>query len=41
MITGGEGNLKSSKVHETDFREVCNELVVLIEFSLSFIESNA
>ena len=38
---GNGGNLKASKVTEALFREACNELVVLAELSLSFIESTA
>ena len=38
---GNEGNLKPSKVSETVFKVACNELVVLGELPLSFIESAA
>ncbi|XP_056864475.1 uncharacterized protein LOC130511477 isoform X2 [Raphanus sativus] len=36
-----EGNLKPSKVYETVFKEACNELMVIGELPLSFIESTA
>ena len=36
---GNGGNLKASKVTEALFREACNELVVVAELPLSFIES--
>lgn len=36
-----DGNLKSSKVAEAVFREASNELIVLAELPLSFIESTA
>ena len=36
-----EGNLKSSKVPEPVFREASNELIVLAELPLSFVESTA
>lgn len=36
-----EGNLKSSKVPEAVFREASNELIVLAELPLSFVESMA
>ena len=38
---GNEGILKPSKVSETVFKVACNELVVLGELLLSFIESAA
>lgn len=38
---GKEGNLKLSRVSETVFKEACNELVVLAELPLAFIESKA
>lgn len=36
---GNGGNLKASKVTEALFREACNEMVVVAELPLSFIES--
>ena len=36
-----DGNQKSSKVAEAVFREASNELIVLVELPLSFIESTA
>ncbi|KAF8093773.1 hypothetical protein N665_0378s0003 [Sinapis alba] len=38
---GNGGNLKASKLTEAVFKEACNELVVLAELPLSFIESTA
>lgn len=38
---GNEGNLKASKVSQAVFNEACNELMVLGELPLSFIESSA
>ena len=41
MEINTDGNLKSSKVAESVFREASNELIVLGELPLSFIESSA